>query len=154
MTTLYITSMSMYYLLTLTFVLFCLSSYSAHYFSASSGLPRKLIFMGPHILTQLEGICKKIKNLFCLNFFTADFWVFFLPFTASIQSRKPGPTLVPGVFWQSKQQTQQTGCELFVFKLVSCVSWGKVMSQVRFEFQSLGPNVSSVEYYIMDKFWL
>ena len=24
-----------------------------------SGIPMKLIFMGPHILTQLEGICKK-----------------------------------------------------------------------------------------------
>ena len=40
-----------------------------------------------------------IKKKFC--FTKADFRAFFLLFTASVRSRKSGPTLVPGVFFQS-----------------------------------------------------
>ena len=54
--------------------------------------------MVPHILTQIEEICKKINifKIIYLDFLTeGDFQVFF---SASIWSRRPGPTLVPGVF--------------------------------------------------------
>ena len=49
--------------------------------------------MGPHILTQPEEICKKINHVFNLTISQ----VFFLHFTASVQSRLPGPTLEPGI---------------------------------------------------------
>ena len=54
-------------------------------FLPTSAIPRKLIFMGP------------IRNMKKNNFTKADFPLCFLLFTASVQSRKPGPTLVPGV---------------------------------------------------------
>ena len=48
--------------------------------------------MGPHILTQAEGIRKNHFKLIEKNR-TADFQLFYLLFTASIRSRKPGPAL-------------------------------------------------------------
>ena len=45
--------------------------------------------MGPHILTQLEGICFLFVIVFTSNFCMA-----------CIRLRPPGPTLVPGVFGQ------------------------------------------------------
>ena len=59
------------------FSLFFLLSFSAHCFPPPSGIPRKQMY--PKKNTE------------------ASFWVFFLLFTASVWSRKPGPTLVPGV---------------------------------------------------------
>ena len=44
-----------------------------------SGIPRKLIFMGTHILPQLEGICKNIVYL--KSFFAeVDFFIFIYAF--------------------------------------------------------------------------
>ena len=44
--------------------------------------------MGTHILTQLEGICNK--------------YIYICFFTASVQLRLPGPTLVLGVLLPDK----------------------------------------------------
>ena len=51
-------------------------------FSSTSEGPRKLIFMGPNILNQLEGMCKK-KDIY-IYFTEADF----LLFTASARSQR------------------------------------------------------------------
>ena len=66
-----------------------LSLFYAHCFSPTSGLLMKLQFW---LLSHF--------GIFDLIFFTKknDFQAFFLLFTASIRSRKPGPTLVHGVF--------------------------------------------------------
>ena len=53
--------------------------------------------MGPHILTQLEGICKKLNYFFEIIFTEVDFRVIFLLFMASVRSRLPRPTLGPEV---------------------------------------------------------
>ena len=53
-------------------------SFSVHSFYPASGIPRKLIFLGPHTLTQIKGAFSV--------FYTASFW-----------SLQPGPTLVPGI---------------------------------------------------------
>ena len=94
-------------LLTLTFVFFSLLFSSAHCFSLTSEISRKLIFMGPFIFTELEGICKKM-NIY-IYFTEADFLVFFRLFMAYVRSRHPGPTLVPGVLKSfALAQTQNT----------------------------------------------
>ena len=76
------------YVLTIVNTDFRSSSLSlyAHCFSPTSGIPRKLIYYGPLYFDIT------IKN-FCSTWFSASF----LLFTASIRSRKPAPTLVPGV---------------------------------------------------------
>ena len=51
-------------------------SLSAHCFSLTSGVPRKLIFMATHISTQLEGICNKINIFFSGSLFSGDFFAF------------------------------------------------------------------------------
>ena len=77
-------------LLTLTFVFSLSSSLSA------SGYPGNSIFMGTHILTQLEGICKKINTFFCNlkqkygRWFLCVFSDFY-----DVRSWLPGPRLVP-----------------------------------------------------------
>ena len=60
-------------LLTMTFALL---SFSSHCFLPTLGIPRMLIFMGPHILTQLEGICRpgaSNSNICSLQFFN-QYW--------------------------------------------------------------------------------
>ena len=54
--------------------------------------------MGPHILTQLEGIYKEINIFFLFDFLMKAVC---LPFTASVRWRKPGATLVPSSLVQA-----------------------------------------------------
>ena len=65
-------------------------SLPAHLFLPTLGLPRKLIFMGPHFWRNLK------ENDFFLNIFYGS-W-FSGIFTAIVLLQPPEPTLVPGVF--------------------------------------------------------
>ena len=68
---------------------------SAHCFSPTSGIPRKL---GTHILTQLEGIFQNINHFFLFKFFYGSWFSgIFMLLMARVRSWPPGATLVPGV---------------------------------------------------------
>ena len=54
-----------------------------------------IFFMGTHILTQLEGICKKIIFVFNNIFFLMQiFWCFFPAFYGQHSFTEPGPALL------------------------------------------------------------